>query len=316
MAEVGIFVGTMYGNSLLVAEEAEAILASQGHKATVYEDPELADWEKYKDKYILVVTSTTGQGDLPDSIVPLFQGIKDQLGYQPDVRYGIIALGDSAYANFCGGGKQFDALLQEQSAQRVGEMLLIDAGVEVNSLYTADITRTFPTNGKFTDFQKKLYQAVLDSQQAGFEAAKPGATYSDIHHACMRVIAERLHDWGILPVDVEESLSPEGQQHRRWLACGVAHHLGLDVHDCAQARYESYQGAAIRPGMIFTIEPGLYFREDDLLIPPEYRGIGIRVEDDVLMTEDGPEWISAGIPKQIDEVEEWMANMAAEGAKA
>ena len=128
MAEVGIFVGTMYGNSLLVAEEAEAILASQGHKATVYEDPELADWEKYKDKYILVVTSTTGQGDLPDSIVPLFQGIKDQLGYQPDVRYGIIALGDSAYANFCGGGKQFDALLQEQSAQRVGEMLLIDAG--------------------------------------------------------------------------------------------------------------------------------------------------------------------------------------------
>ena len=79
MAEVGIFVGTMYGNSLLVAEEAEAILANQGHKATVYEDPELADWEKYKDKYILVVTSTTGQGDLPDSIVPLFQGIKDQL---------------------------------------------------------------------------------------------------------------------------------------------------------------------------------------------------------------------------------------------
>ena len=197
-----------------------------------------------------------------------------------------------------------------------GELLLIDAGVEVNSLYTADITRTFPTNGKFTDFQKKLYQAVLDSQQAGFEVAKPGATYSDIHHACMRVIAERLHDWGILPVDVEESLSPEGQQHRRWLACGVAHHLGLDVHDCAQARYESYQNAKIRPGMIFTIEPGLYFREDDLLIPPEYRGIGIRIEDDVLMTEDGPEWISAGIPKQIDDVEAWMADMAAEGVKA
>ena len=198
---------------------------------------------------------------------------------------------------------------------RKGDMLLIDAGVEVNSLYTADITRTFPTNGKFTDFQRRLYQAVLDSQQAGFEAAKPGATYSDIHHACMRVIAQRLHDWGLLPVDVEESLSPEGQQHRRWLACGVAHHLGLDVHDCAQARYESYQGAKIEPGMIFTIEPGLYFREDDLLIPPEYRGIGIRIEDDVLMTENGPEWISAGIPKQPDDVEQWMADMAA-GSKA
>ena len=198
---------------------------------------------------------------------------------------------------------------------RKGDMLLIDAGVEVNSLYTADITRTFPTNGKFTDFQRRLYQAVLDSQQAGFEAAKPGATYSDIHHACMRVIAQRLHDWGLLPVDVEESLSPEGQQHRRWLACGVAHHLGLDVHDCAQARYESYQGAKIEPGMIFTIEPGLYFREDDLLIPPEYRGIGIRIEDDVLMTENGPEWISAGIPKRPDDVEQWMADMAA-GSKA
>lgn len=192
-----------------------------------------------------------------------------------------------------------------------GDLLLVDAGVEVDSLYTADITRTFPTNGKFTDFQKTLYQAVLDSQQAGFEAAKIGATYSDIHHACMRVIAERLHEWGLLPVSVEESLSPEGQHHRRWLACGVAHHLGLDVHDCAQARFEAYQGAPLREGMIFTIEPGLYFREDDLLIPPEYRGIGIRIEDDVLMTADGPEWISAGIPKEIDEVEAWMRDQAA-----
>jgi Xaa-Pro aminopeptidase len=193
-----------------------------------------------------------------------------------------------------------------------GELLLIDAGIEVDSLYTADITRTFPVDGKFTPLQKKLYQAVLDSQQAGFEAAQVGSTYSDIHHACMRVIAERLHEWGILPVDVEESLSPEGQQHRRWLACGVAHHLGLDVHDCAQARYESYQGAKITPGMVFTIEPGLYFAKNDLLIPAELRGIGIRIEDDVLMTENGPEWISSGIPKQIDEVEEWMAQRAAD----
>ena len=128
MAEVGIFVGTMYGNSLLVAEEAEAILVNQGHKATVYEDPELADWEKYKDKYILVVTSTTGQGDLPDSIVPLFNDLQDM--YQPHLRYGIIALGDSSYDNFAGGGRQFNELLQEQHAQRIGEMLVID-GAEV-----------------------------------------------------------------------------------------------------------------------------------------------------------------------------------------
>ncbi|WP_314688301.1 aminopeptidase P family protein [uncultured Bifidobacterium sp.] len=191
------------------------------------------------------------------------------------------------------------------------EMLLIDAGVEVDSLYTADITRTFPVGGRFSPLQRRLYQAVLDSQQAGFDAARPGATYSDIHHACMRVIAQRLHEWGILHVDVEEALSPEGQQHRRWLACGVAHHLGLDVHDCAQARYESYQGATITPGMTFTIEPGLYLAQNDLLLPPEMRGIGIRIEDDVLMTVDGPEWISKDIPKQIDDVERWMAERAA-----
>lgn len=125
MAEVGIFVGTMYGNSLLVAEEAEPILTGLGHQAKVFEDPMVADWESYTGKYVLVVTSTTGQGDLPDSIVPLFNDLQDM--YQPHLRYGIIALGDSSYANFCGGGKRFDALLQEQSAQRIGDMLMIDA---------------------------------------------------------------------------------------------------------------------------------------------------------------------------------------------
>lgn len=125
MAEIGIFVGTMYGNSLLVAEEAETILAGLGHQAKVFEDPLVADWESYTGKYVLVVTSTTGQGDLPDSIMPLFNDLQDM--YQPHLRYGIIALGDSTYANFCGGGKRFDTLLQEQGAQRIGDMLMIDA---------------------------------------------------------------------------------------------------------------------------------------------------------------------------------------------
>lgn len=127
MAKIGIFVGTMYGNSLLVAEEAEAILRGQGHSANVYEDPELNDWRQYEHDHVLVVTSTTGQGDFPESIAPLFQTIKDQLGYQPGLRYGVIALGDSTYQNFCGAGKRFDALLAEQHAQRVGDVLMIDA---------------------------------------------------------------------------------------------------------------------------------------------------------------------------------------------
>ena len=127
MAEVGIFVGTVYGNALLVAEEAEPLLAAAGHQVKIYEDPTLDDWQKYAEKVALVITSTTGQGDLPDSIVSLFNGIKDKLGYQPHLRYGIIALGDSSYEAFCGGGEKFAALLHDQSAVRVGEMLRVDA---------------------------------------------------------------------------------------------------------------------------------------------------------------------------------------------
>ncbi|OFC61800.1 flavodoxin [Candidatus Erwinia dacicola] len=125
MAEVGIFVGTMHGNAILVAEEAQAILNSLGHQTKVFEKPEVKDWESYSVKYALVVTSTTGQGDLPDSIVPLYEGIKDM--YQSDLRYGMIALGDSTYANFCGGGLKFDVLLQELGGTRVGDVLMIDA---------------------------------------------------------------------------------------------------------------------------------------------------------------------------------------------
>ena len=127
MAEVGIFVGTVYGNALLVAEESEPLLAAAGHQVKVFEDPTLEDWQHYADKVVLVITSTTGQGDLPDSIAPLYRDIKDKLGYQPGLRYGVIALGDSSYEVFCGAGKQFAALLQEQGAVRVGEMLTVDA---------------------------------------------------------------------------------------------------------------------------------------------------------------------------------------------
>lgn len=127
MAKVGIFVGTMYGNALLVAEEAKAILHDSGHQAVVFESPRLADWQCYVQHYVLVVTSSTGDGNLPDNIVPLFQALKDQLGYQPDLRYGLIALGNSDYDHYCGGGLEFDALLQEQSATRIGDVLQVDA---------------------------------------------------------------------------------------------------------------------------------------------------------------------------------------------
>ncbi|WP_237689075.1 aminopeptidase P family protein [Cellulomonas fulva] len=192
---------------------------------------------------------------------------------------------------------------------RAGELLLLDAGVEVDSLYTADITRTLPVDGTFTDVQRRVYQAVLDAADAAFAAAVPGARFRDVHAAAMEVIAARLEEWGLLPVTAAESLQPDNQHHRRWMVHGTSHHLGIDVHDCAQARAELYLDGVLEPGMVFTIEPGLYFKSDDLLVPQEYRGIGVRIEDDVLVTADGNENLSAALPRDPDAVEAWMAGL-------
>jgi len=190
---------------------------------------------------------------------------------------------------------------------REGDLILVDAGVEVDSLYTADVTRTLPVSGTFSPAQRKVYQAVLDAADAVFAAARPGLRFSDLNDTAMAVVAQRLHDWGLLPGTVEQALDPEGQFHRRWLVHGVSHHLGLDVHDCAKARREMYDDGLLEVGMVFTIEPGLYFRDEDLLAPAELRGIGVRIEDDVLVTADGCENLSAMLPRTIDEIEAWMA---------
>ncbi len=193
---------------------------------------------------------------------------------------------------------------------REGELLLLDAGVEADSLYTADVTRTLPVSGTFSPVQRKVYQAVLDAADAAFAVARPGVRFRDIHTAAMKVLAERLVEWGLLDVAVEEILSPEGQQHRRWMPHGTSHHLGLDVHDCAQARAELYLDGLLQEGMVFTIEPGLYFKADDLAVPEEYRGIGVRIEDDVLVTAEGTTNLSAALPRTPEAVEAWMAELA------
>ncbi|MFJ3311829.1 aminopeptidase P family protein [Micrococcus endophyticus] len=194
---------------------------------------------------------------------------------------------------------------------REGDLLLLDAGVEDDSLYTADITRTLPVSGSFTDVQRRIYQAVLDSADAAYAIVRPGIRFREIHAEAMRVLVERLADWGLLPVSAEVALSEDGQHHRRWMPHGTSHHLGLDVHDCAQAKRELYLDGVLEPGMVFTIEPGLYFKEEDLAVPEEYRGIGVRIEDDILVTEDGAENLSAALPRTPDEIEAWMARLQA-----
>lgn len=196
--------------------------------------------------------------------------------------------------------------IQNDGPVRAGELMLIDAGVEIDSLYTADITRTLPVNGKFSSVQKMIYEAVLEAADAAFAIAKPGIKFHEIHDAAMRVIAQKTAEWGLLPVSAEESLDKENQHHRRWMVHGTSHHLGLDVHDCAQARRDLYQDGELKPGMVFTIEPGLYFHPDDLLVPEEFRGIGVRIEDDVLVTETGVENLSVGLPRTVADIERWM----------
>jgi Xaa-Pro aminopeptidase len=192
-----------------------------------------------------------------------------------------------------------------------GDLLLVDAGVEVDSLYTADITRTIPVSGTFTPVQRKIYEAVREAADAAFAAAQPGVRFRSVHEAAMRVIAARVEEWGLLPVTAEEALDADrGGQHRRYMVHGTSHHLGLDVHDCAQARRDMYYDGVLEPGMVFTIEPGLYFQIDDLTVPEEYRGIGVRIEDDIVLTAEGPVNLSAGIPRTADEVEAWVARLS------
>lgn len=194
---------------------------------------------------------------------------------------------------------------------KAGDMILVDAGIEMDSLYTADITRTLPVNGKFNETQAKIYQAVLDACEAGLhQARQPGCLFRDVHDAAVKVLVEHLADWGLLPCSVEEALSEEGQQWRRWMPHGVSHHLGMDVHDCAKASREMYLDAKLEPGMCFTIEPGLYFHQDDQLLPPEFRGQGVRIEDDVIVDLDGTvRRLSEDIPRTITAVENWMAEV-------
>ncbi|MGV8876509.1 MAG: aminopeptidase P family protein [Rhodoglobus sp.] len=190
---------------------------------------------------------------------------------------------------------------------RQGDLILIDAGIELDSYYTADITRTLPIDGTFSEVQRRVYNAVLEAADAAFAIVRPGIRFRDVHAEAMRVIAEKTAQWGLLPVSAEESLRADNQFHRRYMVHGTSHHLGIDVHDCAAARRDMYLDGVLEPGMVFTIEPGLYFQPDDLTVPEEYRGIGVRIEDDIVVTEDGAENLSINIPRTADAVEAWIA---------
>jgi len=195
---------------------------------------------------------------------------------------------------------------------RAGELLLLDAGVEGVELYTADVTRTVPVSGRFTAEQREVYDAVWRAQQAGLAECRPGQPFMAPHRAAMRVLTEWLVDAGILRCSVDEALDPDNRFHTRYTLHGTSHMLGLDVHDCAKAR-DDYRGHDLVAGMVLTVEPGCYLQPDDLTVPERYRCIGVRIEDDVLITEDGCRVLSGALPTRSDDVEAWMAPLLIAG---
>lgn len=216
---------------------------------------------------------------------------------------------DIGYDSIVGGGRHATTLhwIENSGPITPGELVLLDMGVEGHNLYTADVTRTLPVDGTFTPLQRELYELVLAAQEAGIEAVRPGAEFQAPHLAAMTVLAHGLADMGLLPVSAEESLAPDNKTYARWTLHGTSHMLGMDVHDCGRAAPEAYAKGTLAEGMVLTVEPGLYFQEDDLLVPEELRGIGIRIEDDILVTADGWRNLSGALPRAADDVEQWMA---------
>ncbi|MGN9775824.1 aminopeptidase P family protein [Micromonospora sp. H33] len=259
---------------------------------------------------------------LQDAIDATVRGFEDvaralpaDRGVSERLLEGIFALrarhdgNDVGYGSIVGAGEHATILhwVHNHGTTRPGELLLMDMGVENRHLYTADVTRVLPVDGRFTALQRQVYDIVYASQQAGIDVIKPGVKFKDVHLTCMRVLAEGLADLGLLPVSVDEAMDEKSTVYRRWTLHGFGHMLGIDVHDCSNARKEMYRDGTLGEGYVLTVEPGLYFQPEDELVPEELRGIGIRIEDDVLVTATGAVNLSAGLPRTADDVERWLA---------
>jgi Xaa-Pro aminopeptidase len=184
---------------------------------------------------------------------------------------------------------------------RAGELLLLDAGAEVD-MYTADVTRTFPVSGRFSEAQRRIYALVLAAQRAAIAAVKPGAPWTAPHRAALRVLTRGLVGLRLLPHRPLAELVRKAA-YKRYYMHGTSHWLGLDVHDAGA--YQDAAGKPLRllPGMVLTVEPGLYFGPRDRQVPAPYRGIGVRIEDDVVVTRSGHRVLTAGVPKDITAIE-------------
>jgi Xaa-Pro aminopeptidase len=184
-----------------------------------------------------------------------------------------------------------------------GDLLLIDAGAEFN-YYSGDITRTFPVNGKFSEAQKKVYQGVLDIQKEIIASVKPGIYFKDLHKMGEEKLTDLIFELGLLSGKKEDAM--KANEHRKYYPHGIGHWLGMDVHDSG-LYFIKGEARPIEAGMCFTVEPGLYIPIDDKSAPAELRGIGVRIEDNIVVTANGCDNLTSGVPKEVDEIEKLMA---------
>jgi Xaa-Pro aminopeptidase len=206
-----------------------------------------------------------------------------------------------AYTPIVGCGDNACILHYNDNDQEIknGDLILIDAGCEINH-YASDITRTFPANGKFSDEQKALYQLVLDSQLAAIAEVKPGNNFNQPHEAVLQVLTQGLLDLGLLTGDVKTLIEKEA--YKPFFMHKTGHWIGLDVHDVGAYKIKG-QWRELKPGMVLTVEPGLYVAPDDTSVDEKWRGIGIRIEDDILVTATGHQVLSASVPKSVADIE-------------
>jgi len=209
------------------------------------------------------------------------------------------------YTSIVGGGNNATVLhyIENDSALEDGDLVCVDAGCEYG-MYTADVTRTWPVSGKFSAPQAALYGAVLESQLAAIAQASIGNTYRSIHQVAARVLCEGMVRIGLLEGEVDDLIAEE--KYKRWFMHGTSHWLGMDVHDVG-AYFQEGESRVLEPGMVLTIEPGLYVPQDAEDAPEEFRGIGIRIEDDVLITKDGNRVLTEALPKTVEGIEAAMA---------
>jgi len=217
-----------------------------------------------------------------------------------------------AYGSVVGSGPHATTLHWTANTGRLrdGDLVLMDMGMELPSLYSADVTRTMPVSGSFTSAQRDVYSIVLRAQQAGIDALRAGVRFQDYQDACGLALTEGLIDLGVLHCSLDEAMAPESLYHRRWSISRAGHMLGMDVHDCNHAPQGSYLTGTLAAGNVLTVEPGLYFQLNDEKVPDELRGTGIRIEDDLLVTETSSINLSAALPREASAVESWMAALA------